>query len=307
MLPRAFVGGAIALAVAVSPAASRAAACCGTGHGVGQWLGPWERAAASLAIRGSERFGSWSSQRDFALSAEGNHDRELGAEIGWLARASKTVQIGAVVPVIATWKRLGGASSSGGGAGDVRVTGRVEILEGRLPAWAPSIALTLTATLPTGRPARDSDDPLAADVTGLGVGELRPGVVVEKSWEGLQATLAASLGFRSGFVASTGEEIALAPRLQLLAAAGPTWSSGVSLAAGALYEREAGARVGGRVTPGSTRERAALLAVLAYDITTRWTAIGSLQVDVPISGFGRNEAAAVVPSAGVRYVWGRYD
>jgi hypothetical protein len=299
------IGAALAFALVVSPAASaRAAACCGSGHGVGQWLGASERAAASVAVRASDRFGSWTSERDFKLSPSGDYDRELGAEVGWMARAGRRLQLGVSVPMLATFRRLGDTESSGGGAGDVRAAARLEVLESGAAAWAPSVALTLGATLPTGRSSSASGDALGADVTGLGAGELRPGLGIEKAWRGFQATFAASVGFRTPFYTASGEEVRLAPRLQLLAAAGPTWGSGVSLALGGTYEREAGATFGGRVSPGTTRERAALLAVLAYDINARWTAIGSLQADIPIAGLGRNEIAAVAPSAGVRYVWG---
>lgn len=310
MSPDAFTGVALALALGLSATVTtpaRAAACCGSGHGVGQWLGDSERAAASFAIRASDRFGSWTSDRDFVRPAPGNYDRELGAEVGWMTRAGRRLQLGVTVPLLATFRRLGASESSGGGAGDVRIAGRYEVLESGMAAWAPSVALTLGATLPTGRSASSSGDALGADVTGLGAAELRPGIGVEKSWDGFHATVTASVGFRTPFYTASGDEVRLSPRLSLLAAAGPTWTWGLSLALGGIYEREAGARIGGRASPDATRERAALLAVLAYDINSRWTAIGAVQAELPIAGLGRNEVAAVVPSVGVRYVWGLHE
>ncbi|AUX22372.1 hypothetical protein SOCEGT47_028730 [Sorangium cellulosum] len=309
MLQRALAGAALVLSLATSSNAARAAACCGAGHGMGQWLAPSERAAVSLALRGSERFGSWSVERDFAPSAGDSHDRELRADVGWLVRVEERVQLGITAPLLATWRGSRGAASSGGGVGDVAMAGRLELVErDRLP-WLSTAALTLGVTLPTGRSYRDSSDPLAADATGLGVAELRPGLVLEKAWgASFQALLAASIGVRSRYHQPTGEAIHPAPRLQIVAAAGPAWpASGLSLTLGGLYEREGAPREDGRALTDVTRERTALLAVLAYDISARWTAIGNLQADVPISGVGRAETTAAALSAGVRYVWGRHD
>jgi hypothetical protein len=119
--------------------------------------------------------------------------------------------------------------------------------------------------------------------------------------------VSASAGFRTAFVAASGDEVRLAPRLQLLAAFGPSWASGLSISLGGLYEREAGPRMAGRASPGFARERAALLGIVTHDLTPRWTAIGSFQADLPIAGLGRNEVAAVVPSIGVRYLWSMHD
>ena len=307
--PRPSVLAAVALATSLlGPARARAATCCGTGHGLGERLGPSERAVASVALRASDRFGAWTSQRDIVTRAASDHDRELGLELGWVARVGRRVQLGVAVPFLATWKALGGTSSSGGGVGDVTASGRLEILDEGAAPWAPSVAVTFAAGLPTGRPSPLSRDPLGADVTGLGAAALRPGLGVEKSWDsGLYATASASIAFRTAFHAASGAEVHLAPRLSLLAAAGPFWASGLSLAIGALHEREAAPSLDGQRAPDADRERTALLASGAYDVTRRWTAFASLQLDLPIAGLGRNEVAAIAPYAGIRHVWGTYD
>ncbi|AUX42218.1 hypothetical protein SOCE26_036450 [Sorangium cellulosum] len=307
MLTRALAGVALVLSFALSSRAARASACCGTGHGVGHWLAPSERAAASFAVRGSEQIGSWTWAREFAPSAAGSYHRELRTDVGWMVRVQEHVQLGVAVPLMMVWKGARDGASSGGGAGDITAAGRIDLLESGVSPWIPAAALTLAVALPTGRPQGASSDRLGADVTGLGAAELRPGIVLEKSWGSIQALLAASAGFRTRFHLPTGESLQLAPRVQILAAAGPAWPSGVSLAVGGLYEVEPWPTRDGRDTPGATRERTALLAVLACDITTRWTAIGNLQADVPISGIGREEIAFAALSAGVRYVWGRHD
>lgn len=309
MLPRALVCAAALLSIAVSPTAARASACCGAGHGAAQWLAPSERAAATFSLRLTEQVGAWSLERDFASSGEGVYRRELRAEAGWMVRVRERVQIGVTVPWIAAWGGTpGGASSSGGGLGDVSASGRLAVFDDHLSPWIPAAAFTLGASIPTGSLPDDAAvDPLGGDATGLGVAEIRPGMLFEKSWGSFQALLAASIGVRTVRRLSTGERIAPGDRGQILVAAGPVWSSGLSLAAGGMYEREGPPRVGRRLIGSQVRERTALLAVLAYDMSPRWTVIGNAQADLPISGIGRNEGAFVALSAGLRHVWGRHD
>ncbi|WP_437737299.1 hypothetical protein [Sorangium sp. So ce1335] len=308
MLPRTIACAAVLLSLTASPTVARASACCGTGHGSAQWLAPSERAAASFSLRLTEQIGAWSVGRDFAPSGEGAYRRELRAEAGWTVRIRERVQLGVAVPLIAAWGGSpGGASSSGGGPGDISVVGRVTVVEEHLLPWLPAAAFTLAASIPTGTLQDPAVDPLGVDTTGLGVAEIRPGMLFEKSWGSFQALLAGSVGIRTNYRLSTGERIAPAERVQILAAAGPVWSSGASLAAGALYEREGAPRVGRHLIDGMARERTALLAVLAYDMSPRWTAVGNVQADLPISGIGRNEGAFVALSAGLRHVWGRHD
>ncbi|WP_437282076.1 hypothetical protein WME90_16390 [Sorangium sp. So ce375] len=328
MLARAVAGVAILLSFAVYPRAARASACCGAGHGIAQWLAPSERAAASFSLRMTEQLGAWAVDGNFIASGEGVYQRELRAEAGWLVRVGDHVQLGISVPLMATWSGAGlGGTSSGGGPGDVGAAARIALIEGAASPWVPSAAFTLGVTLPTGRGPNDGTTPLdvgaagaramgaeisGAGTTGLGVAEIRPGMVFEKSWGSFQALLAASVSVRTSHRLPDGDAVRSAPRVQLLAAAGPAWPSGLSLTVGALHEREGAPREvepgqGPRRALGRPRDRTALLAVLAHDIGARWTAVGNLQVDVPISGIGRNEGAFAALSAGLRYVWGRRD
>ncbi|WP_437728147.1 hypothetical protein [Sorangium sp. So ce861] len=328
MLPRALAGAAILLSLALSPGAARASACCGTGHGIAQWLAPSERAAASFSLRFTEQLGSWSPARDFTAHGEGVYHRELRADLGWMVRVRERLQLGISVPLLRTWAGTGpGDTAAGGGVGDISAAGRVALVDGAMSPWLPSAAFTLGVTLPTGHGENDAIEPVgvsatgvgtggagaiglgaaSADTTGLGVAELRPGILLEKSWGSFQALLSFSTSVRTSYYAARDREVQPAPRMQFLAAAGPAWASGTSLSVGAVYEREGYARQAGRPGKGGAHERTALLAVLAHDVSARWTAVGNLQVDVPVSGIGRSEGAFAALSAGLRYVWGRHD
>lgn len=280
-----------------------AAACCGSSHGLGQQLGMAERAAASFSLKYTEQIGTWDSKGSF-VSTAGRTERELREELGFVTRAGKRLQIGLGVPFVYTWKGGGTASSSGGGIGDVTASGRADLL--RASGWAPTVALTLSAVLPTGRPARRSSDPLVADLTGNGFGEIRPGLVLEESGlEGWFATLGTSVGLRTSFFEKNGVEVQPSPRLQLFAAAGPTWDSGFSLSVGGIFERESGPSLDGEgASPAATRYRTSMLGVAVYDLTPEWTALFSAQLDLPLSSVGQNETISISPVLGIRYVWG---
>jgi hypothetical protein len=292
----------------LEPRLAHASACCGAGHGIGQRLNDTEDAALSTAVGGAIRLGSWTHERSFIPPGEGDLDGELRAEIGWLVRVKRRAQVGLSVPLIYTLRQAGDLSSSGGGVGDITALARVDLLTPTAIRWAPGVALTLVALVPTGRGASRSTDLLAADATGLGTAEIRPGIALEKTWiEGWFAMAQLAVGLRIPYIAPSGLAIGLAPRWQALAAAGPSWSSGFSLSLGLLYEREAAPSLGGVTAPDAARERTAALLFAAYDIDMRYTVFISSRVDAPIPGLGRNEGALAAASIGLRRAWGMVD
>jgi hypothetical protein len=299
---------ALPLLISLAPRPCRAAACCGKGHGLGQRLGPSERASATAGASLRERFGAYHAGGDYHPSAAGNYDREARLELGWLVKVGRRVQIGMIAPTVVTWRNAGEMSSSGAGPGDVTLTGRYDVISLEHQGWVPPFALTLTATLPTGRPAHRSRDPLLADATGLGVWELRPGIAVERTWHSSWFAAAnLSVGIRSPYTGSGGERVELAPRASATAVTGPMWPWGLSLAAGALAEWEGSPTLSGRTPPNANRSRTAVATLAAYDFTPHWTGTLSIQLDLPIHGFGRNDHTALEAGFGMRYVWGEYE
>lgn len=294
---------AVGLALLGRSAPARASACCGEGHGIGQRLASAERAAVTTSARLQGRIGAWGSDGEFTAIDDGSHDRELRLDAGWVVKVG-AAEVGMVIPLVFTWRELGDAASSGGGIGDVQGFGRYPIIpvEGR--GWLPGIALTLSAIAPTGRPAGQAEDTLGAEATGIGVAEVRPGITLEKTWyTGWFIAVAGSVGLRTASYA--GEvEVQSAPRWQVLAAAGPSWPSGFSFALGALFEAEAGPTIDGNAT-GDSRRRTAALAFAAYDLDERWTVVGALQSDLPISELGQGETVSTSGSLGLRFAWGQ--
>jgi hypothetical protein len=294
---------AVGLALLGRAGPARASACCGEGHGIGQRLTSAERAAVTTVARFQGRIGAWTSDAEFAPLEGGSHDRELRLDAAWIVRVGE-FEVGAMIPLVYTWRELGDASSSGGGVGDVQGFGRYPIIpvEGR--GWLPGIALTLSAIAPTGRPPSEADDTLGAEATGIGVAEVRPGITLEKTWiSGWFVAVAGSVGLRTASYAA-GARVQSAPRWQVLAAAGPSWPSGFSFALGALFEADAGTSFDGQSTD-DPRRRTAALAFAAYDIDDRWTVVGALQSDLPIDALGQRETVSTAGSLGLRFAWGQ--
>jgi hypothetical protein len=302
------VSALVGCALCVVTRDASASACCGSGHGLGQRLGPLERAAVGLSLRGSDRFGSHGYAGAFSLAPSGTRDVEARAELGCLLAPLPRLQLGLAVPVLLNVRGSGDETAVGGGLGDLSFSARFDLVPlSTTGAW-PSIALTAGVGLPTGRPASRAEDPLATDATGLGAAEVRPGVFVEKNFDGeATAIFSASIGLRAPMTGARGERIELGPRARFVAAAGPVFSSGLSLSAGLVHERESAPSIGGAVTPGADRRRSAALLFAGYDITPRFTALASLEVDLPISSLGKNEPSAVAFAINLRRAFPRHE
>lgn len=301
----AFCGAAAAaLAAALAPARADAAACCGSGHGVGPLLTDAERAAATFGIGGTFELGSWNSRGKFHALPAGDYRRDIRFELGWIVRFLRDGQLGVTVPAVVSFERFGGVSNAGAGPGDVSVFARYDLVRSSALRWYPKVALTFSTLLPTGQPTGADGRP----ATGLGAGELRPGIALEKRWiQGFFATVTGSVGFRTHYHLASGTEVALSPRVQLFAAAGPFWDFGLSTSVGVLFEREAGPAIDGQRAPATARGRTSAVVFAAYDLTARWTVVGSAQVGLPVNGAGENEPLNVAPIVAIRRVWGALD
>ncbi|MDI1443301.1 hypothetical protein [Polyangium sp. 6x1] len=286
-----------------------ASACCGSGHGLGQRLGPFERGAIGLSFRFSDRFGSHGHAGGFTLAPAGTLDAEGRAELGGLFAPIPRLQLGLVAPVLLNIRgSRDDTAVVGGGFGDLSLSARFDIVSLTTTSAWPAIALTTGVSLPTGRSAAAAKDPLATDATGLGAAEVRPGVFVEKNWDNrASAVFSASIGLRTPMTGARGERIGLGPRARFVAAAGPVFSSGWSLSAGLVHERESAPSIAGVVTPDADRRRTAALLFAGYDLSERFTALASLEVDLPVPSLGKNEPSAVAFAIGLRRSFPRYE
>lgn len=253
-------------------------------------------------MRWLERYATHRADGSFVTEADGHVERELRWDLAFATRAGDRLTLAADLPLIYAYRRLDDTLSGGALAlGDVGVSGRFDLptpFEETLTS-----TLTLGLTLPTGRPVRRSDDPLQVDAPGLGAAELRPGLVIERTWPGrFYAMVGGSAALRSHYTENDGSRVDLAPRYQLVGAVGPI-GEGWSLHGGAIFEAEPAPTVAGRTPDAADRRRLALLAFGGYELGGPWTSVLSVTCDVPLADVGKNERAAVAVGLALRHVW----
>lgn len=290
------------------PRRAQAAACCGGGHGLGARLSPMERAAIGISFRAADRFGSFDPAGRFFSIPSGYRDIELRSDISLLFAPLRRLQLGVVIPTLLNVRKTRAQSAWGGGLADVLASARVDLVPLSSPSGWPALALTCSLSLPTGTPLEQSKDALGAGATGLGAAEARPGLFLEKTWEG-RATLvaAASIGFRAPRSSSLGEHLQLGPRSRFLIAAGPVFHSGLSFSFGLLHERERAPSVDSIAAENGERRRTAILGFAGYDLSQHWTLLGSVEMDLPILKLGTNEHGAMAFSLGLRRALARTE
>jgi len=300
---RQLVGLYFAAVVIASPQVARATACCGSGHGLGQRLGMGEDAALTVSTRFADRFGSFDAQSRFFTTAQGIVDMDSRAELAGIVRPSTRFQVGFILPFVLNIRQFGAdvPVATGSGIGDLSFQGRFDIIPLSTASGLPAVAFTTAVTLPTGRSAMDASNSLAADVTGIGVAEIRPGVFVEHSFAGrASAIFAASIGIRSEGNEPPAPRFQLAPRFRVLGAIGPVFDMGLSLSIGVFHEREAAPMIDDVAAPDSDRHRTAMLGFVGYDFRKHFTLLGSIELDMPLRHAGQNEPAYVAISIGLR-------
>jgi len=176
---RTALAAALALALAALPAAARGAACCmsATAFGTGRLL-IWEELAVGLRTTFSESLGAWGPDgrwRPYDTFTE----REVRTELWTLVGLSRRAAVFARAPWVVTHRAAASLADTGGGLGDLAFGLRYELLTLGEYAELPAVALTLSATAPTGRATHDAETPLGVDVTDRGSWALAAGLSLE--------------------------------------------------------------------------------------------------------------------------------
>ncbi len=296
----------VAAVLAAAPQLARASACCGTGFGLGLRLAPAEKASVLVSLRTTLLPARWTAEALPALNRSPALENRL--EISGMVRVNADIQLGASLPYVVTHKDLLRTISMGGGFGDARLSGRYDLVTPGGTQGMPGIALSLGATLPVGRGPMMGELPSGADVTGQGLYELRPGVVLEKTWlNGWMVMGGASVGLRVPGKDGAGRDVWMQPRLQVFAAGGPTFFHVLSVAPGVVLERENAPMVGWVATKRGAREKTAATVTVAWELTDHWNLIGQGQADLALPLLGRNEDVGISAVMAIRYVVVAWD
>jgi hypothetical protein len=306
--PEAFtVAALLTLAGAVGTARPAAAQACCTG---GALVTPTRLAAhedlgVGLQLRARSNGGSFDSAGEYR--AFGGAEQVLEQDLAASFRFSNSGQVGAVLPIVETHRTAGGLDDSGGGAGDLALTMRYDLLLPSEALYLPGFGALAAVTIPTGTAANQATHHLAADATGAGTYDVTIGADVEKSSGHAYAAINAWLTYRfPRRVTIPGAPTireTFGARVSLLAIAGYAFDNEAGLGVYVSAMNEGNASINGVEEP-STRLRLTTLGLAGVlPVRDRWRIQGALFSDLRLSGLGRNEPAGAGVSAALVRVW----
>lgn len=278
---------------------SRAQACCGGGNAViPTRLPPHERALVGVSLEARPFYATWGPTG--AVRDVGALDLGMTAEPYAAVRVLPPWQLAVAVPLRMNVRSGAGADlRAGGGAGDVRVTSRWDVLYTRDGRVAPGLAVLGGVELPTGRSPEDATEPLATDATGTGATRLSGGVGVEQA-SGPWLVGATALALFSVPRAVRELRALAGPELDASAFATHVWRSGAAVATSLVFRWSAAPRVEGRAADDASVRSLGLQvsALLPVGETVRFTA--GLFGELPIPGVGANAPIGVRLVLGVQ-------
>lgn len=255
----------IALALACSIAFERAAhaqACCvaPSTTGLGR-LAPYEATLTGIEARGAATYGSFDPGGRLRAAPGGTHDvaleQNLFASARFLARGQGTV----TVPFVQTLRGAGGATSFGGGLGDVRLAARWDAVHAEDARPWPGVALLAGVSMPTGTPPERATNALATDATGLGTTQGWAGAAFEEVRGPWLAAVSGIVTVRADRTTS-GVTTSLPPRFSAGLVGAHAWTSGFVLSLGAAYAIEGDASLDGARVPNTARRALQLNSAL---------------------------------------------
>jgi hypothetical protein len=304
----------VALSVLVVAARdARAQACCvATGLTTPARLRVDEQLAIGLQTRVRTVVGAFGPDGSYAATPDGN--RELGGEEDLLAaaRLGSRLQVALQVPFVQTSRRVAtpGAPALtdwGGGLGDVAVSGRWEPLrpDERGLGW-PGLALLVGVSAPTGRPADQAGDPLAASATGIGSWRGEVGIAVEAVVRRLFVTGTLSVAQRTGRTVGQPPTVvrqSFAPQLTAALVGGYALSGGATVGAFAVTTRQGNGRDGNGEIAGSGLALFTAGLAGALPLADGWRLQAALAGDLPADGLGRNQTAGLAFTAALIRAW----
>ena len=162
-------------------------------------------------------------------------------------------------------------------------------------------------SVPTGRAPDEAHNALGTDASGTGSYEGTVGVEVEQTWTRWFASLDFWVAQRSGRDAPGGRQ-SFDPRFTTLAAVGYAFANQVGVAAFANVVRGGGAVAStGAAGAGSDLDTRVAVASAGLaglvPIDEAWRLQGTLAVDLPRSGWGRNQPATMGLGTSLVRVW----
>lgn len=283
--------------------AAHAQACCvaPSTTGLGR-LATYEKALGGVEARGAATYASFDADGRLSRTPAGSHDVALEQNVFATARLLTRAQATAVVPFVETFRASRGASSTGGGLGDLRLALRWDVVYAEDARPLPGLAVLGGVTMPTGTAPEQATRALATDATGTGTTQTWAGLALEQ-------TRGPWLVAASGIVTvRTDREIqgitsSLPPRLSAGLIGAHVWRSGLVLSLGASYAFEGDAAVDGVRVAGSARRALALTTALQAPLIEGTRLVTGASVVPPIAGVSAGEGASAALSLALVVPW----
>lgn len=272
---------------------ARAQACCAGSSAItpGRLAGP-EDALVGVLFKAQNVLGAHDASRHYASSGSGNSEVDFEEDLIGTLRVLRRAQVSMVVPFVETRRRVASKLGTGGGLGDVNVSGRWDLTLAGASKVVPGVALLLGVTLPTGRPPESATHLNAADATGIGALQGSLGLAVEQTFGPWLVNVGGFVSQRAARE-TQGIHTRLGTQATFLAAGGYTFDDDVAIALVLTYALEANARVNGEIVSDSGRAvtTVTLAGLVPFNDTLRLQ--GGLYVTPPLDHFARNQPTPI--------------
>jgi hypothetical protein len=285
-----------ALALLTWAPAAHGQACCAGGSAVTPArLEPHELALVGALARGGSVLGSWDAQGRTVAPPPGATEVDMEEDVFAAARVISRGQVALLVPVVETWRKLGGVSEFGGGIGDVNASARYDFTEAGMSHVVPGLAALAGVTIPTGRPAdAQGIGPLGTGATGIGAWQLNFGVAVEQTFGNWLVNVTGLVAERTARTVGSGAAAVherLAPQWTVLVATAYAFPNGWAAALSASVAIEGDATINGREAPGSAHRLPTITLSVLAPLGDVWRIQGAIYDNPPIPDLGLNQPA----------------
>jgi hypothetical protein len=268
-----------------------AAACCTAPSTTGAFrLATHEKGLVGVEARGQAGYGTFTRGGSFAPAPAGTHDLVLEQRLFATLRAFRRGQLTLTLPMVETMRGAPGASSAGGGIGDVRLGGRWDFTYAGGKGW-PGIAALAGGSAPTGRAPEQASDALGAGATGTGMFEGWGGLAIEQERGDWLFGGSAIVALRTARDVG-GSRFSPGPRATGSLFVSHSWQSGIAAALVGSFSFEGNVVVDGVSASGTSRRITLLTAVLQLPVGDDARFVGSAFFHPPIGALGASEPAS---------------
>ena len=288
--------------VTVARNAHGQACCASAGLIVPTRLRSYEDVAVGLQARGRSVFGAFNAGGTYAAGGAGESEWALGQDFFAVARLLGRGQLALLVPFVETWRAVPGASSAGGGVGDVAMSARWDVVETGERHPVPGVALLLGLTFPTGTAPEEAGDSLAAGSTGQGSFEGTAGVGLEQAWQPYFVAATFTAGLRTSRQVG-GVRQSFAPRLTGLLAVGRMLPRGATIGVFTTAMLQGQSRDDRGAIAASELSLLTVGAAGTFSVSDHWRLQGTLSGNPPLTGAGRNQPTGAGLSLSIMRLW----